>query len=66
MEKTRYSITYPGLVNIYLHIKSYGKHMKENSNPRKLAAPIKTQAIDNPTPANQKEENTYYHQNKRN
>ena len=55
IEKTRYSMPKPDLINTYLQIQSYRKYQKENSNPRKLTATMKTQAIDNLTPENPKE-----------
>ena len=48
-------MTKPDLNNTYLQIQPCRKYYKENSNPRKLAAPTKTQATDNLTPANPKE-----------
>ena len=44
------------LSSIYPPIQPYRKYSKEKSNPRKLAILTKTQAVDNPTSTNMKEE----------
>ena len=44
------------LKNTYPQIQPYRKYEKETFNPRKLAVPMRTQAIDNLIPTNSKEE----------
>ena len=56
MEKTRYSMTKPDLNNMYPQTQPYRKYQKENPNPRKLTAPTKIQATDDPPPSKPKED----------